>query len=263
MAAALKHHLAVILCVYPKRYLLDSLPSPETAQYWLAAWRLLAEHYRTIAPDQMFFELVNEPGMDGQHWLPFQEELRNAVRQIAPAHTLLLTSSPQDAVWSLDALHLPQDSNVVYTVHLYQPLVFTHQGASWDNLPYEHVKGLTYPPEAANIHAIMQHPQVAANSAAMRELAQYARQGGTIMSQEIAIGRHWMNEHHVPMQVTEFGNLAWAPTASRAAWLGETRKQIEAAGWGWTVWQYFGSFGIKADLVKGCDAITQSLGLCR
>lgn len=261
--AAFQHRLAVILCIYPYKHRLDNPASAETTQYWLAAERMLAEYYRRTSPEQMFFELVNEPGMDGDHWWPFQEQLRSAVRQIVPNHTLILTSSPLDATWSLGNLHLPQDNNIVFTVHLYQPMVFSHQGASWDGLPYGNVKGLIWPPDSSNVQSIMRQPVVAANSEAMRELAQYERQGGTIMNREISDGQRWVQQHHVPMMVTEFGALETAPTASRAAWLGAARRQIEANGWGWTVWQYYGSFGIKADLQKGCDALTLALGLCQ
>jgi hypothetical protein len=62
--------------------------------------------------------------------------------------------------------------------------------------------------------------------------------------------------------VTEFGNYATAPMASRAAWLNAARQRFEAAGFGWTVWQYEGSFALKPDLERGCDAIVRALGLC-
>ena len=83
------------------------------------------------------------------------------------------------------------------------------------------------------------------------------------MGDEIAKATQWAHDHGVHVMATEFGNYATAPRTSRVAWLLAARQQFEAAGFGWTVWEYEGSFGIKADLQKCCDGIGQALGLCR
>ncbi len=84
-----------------------------------------------------------------------------------------------------------------------------------------------------------------------------------MMAREIDDVAAWAGAHHVPISVTEFGVFRRAPPASRAAWLSEARHRLEAASFGWTLWEYEGGFGIRPELARGCDPITSALGLCR
>jgi endoglucanase len=262
--AATKHHLAVILALYSDRHPLNT-EDIDPDSYWLAGWQQFAEHYRTVSPSEMFFEVANEPSMDGTRWSALQEQLRATIRRLAPMHTVLLTASPLSMSWSLDSLTISQDTDVVYVFHLYQPMVFTHQSADWADPAYRQIKGLEYPPNRSNIHAILSRPLVGSNPDAVKELNQYEHFGGTIMGDEITKAAQWSQEHGVHLMATEFGNDSTvAPQASRAAWLGAARQQFEHDGFGWTVWEYEGAFGIKADLQKDCkNVVVQSLGLCQ
>jgi endoglucanase len=263
VAAAVQNHLAVMLCPRSIPHPMNDAATAATVKIWETGWRRLAQRYRSVAPDRMFFEIANEPGMDGTRWAGIQEQLRAAIRQVAPTQTLLLTPSPLAMVWSLSTLGVSQDSNVVYVFHLYQPMVFTHQSAGWADPVYGRITNLAYPPDEANIHDIMARPLVAQDPKAIKYLTQYEQIGGGMIRKETEVAVQWAREHGVHMAVTEFGAYATAPPASRAAWLREARQGFEAAGFGWTVFQYEGSFEIKTDLEKGCDIIMEALGLCK
>ncbi|HJS83963.1 MAG TPA: cellulase family glycosylhydrolase [Acetobacteraceae bacterium] len=255
--SAIGDGLGVILCMAPRETWTDT--SPEAVErLWVQAWTDLSRHFAATAPDKLFFELANEPGFsDGTRWARIQETLRRAVRAHAPAHTLLLTASPTSTAAALTGLAPSMDQNVVYVFHLYQPMVFTHQGADWPGAAeYHDFAGLTYPPDAENIAEIARHADPA-------RLERYARIGGEMMAREVGDVAAWAGAHHVPVSVTEFGVFRRAPPASRAAWLGEARHRLEAASFGWTLWEYEGGFGIKPELARGCGPIPAALGLCR
>src|SRR5262245_23007092 len=38
-----------------------------------------------------------------------------------------------------------QDPNVVYAVHYYDPMIFTHQGLDWSDDPLRHLQGVPFP----------------------------------------------------------------------------------------------------------------------
>jgi hypothetical protein len=222
---------------------------------WGEAWEHLARRYWELPASKLYFELANEPTMEPPRWNTVQEEFWKRVRRYAPKNTILMTSSPLSTVWGLGALSPIDDDDVVYTFHLYQPMVFTHQGAEWAD-EYAAIHGLVYPPRPDNVATVMQHvPQSDADA-----LSQYQQSGAAAIQKEISVAEDWANSHHAHMIVTEFGAYRTAPPSSRAAWLAEARNGIEKAGFGWTVWEYDGGFGIAPDL-SGCTAVVRALGL--
>ena len=96
-----------------------------------ALWEKLAERF--YAPSDIAFELLNEvtdPGVIGA-WNRIIAECIRRIRRLAP-DTLILVGSywnnSPEAVKDLDA---PADDRVIYNMHCYDPLPFTHQGAFW------------------------------------------------------------------------------------------------------------------------------------
>jgi endoglucanase len=255
--SAIGDGLGVILCMASSRDPWTDKPTDAVERTWTRAWTFLARHYAATPPDKLFFELANEPGMsDDRRWSTVQDSLRRAVRAQAPRHTVLLTASPTSTAGVLAASAPSADGDVVYTFHLYQPMAFTHQGADWPGASqYKGFAGLEYPPNAANIASL-------AGRADPSVLEQYTRIGAHMMAGEVDTVAAWARAHHVPVSVTEFGVFRRAPPASRAAWLGEARHRLEAASFGWTLWEYEGGFGIKPELAHGCDPIKSALGLC-
>lgn len=230
---AVDRKMGIIVCMISKKH--PWTDAIDVEPIWTAAWRQLAIQNKKVSPAFLFFETANEPSItDGQRWGAIQERLRAMIRSILPDHTLLLTGSPTSMVWSLPPLS--PDENVVYTWHLYQPMVFSHQGADWipEMRPYT---GLQYPPNMANIHGLMR-PET------NKRLTDFEQHGLGMMPHEIAESRKWAEAHNAAVMVDEFGVYSAAPVASRANWLRQARKQIEEAHEGWTVWEYQGGFGI-------------------
>jgi endoglucanase len=249
--------LGVILCM--NSYTRNFADDPQVITDWTRAWLLIANHYVDSDPDGVFFELVNEPPLkDVGRWAEIQESLRQMVRAIVPRHTLLLTSTPDSTALALTQLPVSRDNNVIYTFHIYQPMVFTHQGADWANPSFASIHDLQYPPQEPNLTIVERQ----ASPERRDDVRNYGRFGRVIMSGEIVIAVIWGQNHNVPLMVTEFGVYRDAPLLSRAAWLRDVRTMLEKNKVGWSIWEYNAGFGIKPELDAGCGPIPAALGLC-
>ena len=79
------------------------------------------------------FELLNEV-TDQEFigaWNRIAKECIRRIRAIAPDILILVGSYWNNAATTVKELDAPYDSRVIYNMHCYEPLVFTHQGAYW------------------------------------------------------------------------------------------------------------------------------------
>lgn len=84
-------------------------------------------------PEHVAFELLNEVTDQSfcDAWNRISAECIKRIRAYAPDVTILLGSYWNNSPDALKDLLPPQDENVVYNMHCYDPLKFTHQGAYW------------------------------------------------------------------------------------------------------------------------------------
>jgi len=231
-----------------------------------ASWRTLAHHLSSRRPGGLFLEVLNEPvSADKYRWAGVQSKLLAAMRAGAPQLTLIATGFQWSSLKDLLFLEPVGDPNVIYNFHFYEPLVFTHQGATWssDFLPLLH--GVPYPltPETAA-------PLAATLDAgpSRRALLRYAADGwdAAHIAAVLAPVAAWATAHHVLVTCNEFGAFAtFAPPTARALWLHDVRTALENDGFGWTMWDYDGGFHVvqrQPDGTAVADAaIVTALGL--
>src|SRR5262249_59551306 len=81
----------------------------------------------------VYFELRNEPHdkLTPEKWNAAIPKLLAAVRKTNPTRPVIVGPANWNAIRSLDTLRLPDDRNLIVTVHFYDPFQFTHQGASF------------------------------------------------------------------------------------------------------------------------------------
>ena len=132
LAEAARVGLAVVLNVHHYEALMAS-PASERARY-LSLWRQIAERY-AAQPDSVFFELLNEPTEQFNDqpalWNALLADAVNVVRQSNPDRALVVGPVGWNAIDRLVDLQLPDDDQLIATVHFYSPFDFTHQGATW------------------------------------------------------------------------------------------------------------------------------------
>lgn len=258
--------LAVIIDIHPKDpFVLRDKDQSQVLERLTAAWDWLARRYRVFTPDLMLFEVLNEPALhDPERWDQAQRTLLAHIRHQAPQHTVLLTASPDSTAGALSGSKPVDDGNVAYVFHFYSPMQFTHQGADWASPELGSIKRLMYPAEPDNVASVRRNT-VAASVSLSNFLEHYASPNG--IASEIDMAARWAAGHQVTLVVTEFGVYnSVAPPVSRANWMRDVRRMLEARGIGWTVWEYRGGFGIDADLRRMCGgeaSVRNALGLCK
>ena len=181
----------------------------------IAFWRQVATHLRKRG-DNVLFELLNEPHeqLDAARWNDLLKELIPLVRKTNPTRTLVIGPTQWNSLKQLDTLELPEkDRHIIVTFHYYDPMRFTHQGASW--VPaFSKLSGIT--------------------CCTAEERAQIDRDFDKVAA--------WSREHDRPILLGEFGAREGGDMASRVAWTSAIARSAERHGFAWAYWQFDGDF---------------------
>lgn len=106
--------------------------SEDLQERFYKLWERLAERYGKYS-ERVVFELLNEV-TDKSYidvWNGIIAECVKKIRAIAPNTTILIGSYWNNSPDALPDLIKPDDENIVLSFHCYDPLEFTHQGATW------------------------------------------------------------------------------------------------------------------------------------
>ena len=219
----------------------------------LTGWTQLAKRLVRYPADRIVAELLNEPATTDAIWRPFVEQLARSVRVVLPNNYIIVGPAPYQRIDALANWVPLADKKIVYACHYYDPMMFTHQGASWDtSTPWGRTTGVPFPTNIADprLLDLARKADLAGDAEVARELREMASQAWgypSIAAQFAALGR-WSAQHAAPVVVNELGVLKWkAARADRLAWLAATRVAIEAQGFGWTHWDYSTGFGLLDD----------------
>lgn len=196
---------------------LDARPKEELPRA-VAIWKQIASRYKDRG-DWLYFELMNEPHEElnkDNAWTALIPPLLAAVRETNPTRPVIIGPPFWNGMWALGKFRLPDDANLIVTVHYYNPFHFTHQGAHWvkDSDKWLGTKWTESEQELATVR------------------------------KEFDATAAWAKEHHRPIYLGEFGAFSKADDDSRARWTKTIVSEAEKRGWSWCYWEFGAGFGV-------------------
>lgn len=226
---------------------------PEKGMAYLTEiWRRLATSLRDFPPSRLALELLNEPEIDQPAWEQVSETLRSTVRAILPKHTIIIGPSGPQRHEMLSGMLPSPDRNIVYAVHYYDPLLFSHQGATWG--PPDDViralSGLPFPASIGNpaIEAELKRLNAAGRQDAVKSLSDSLAEApwdARMIASAFDVMQAWSRKYDRPVIINEFGVLSFvAPRPSRLLWLRTVNQLAGQRCLGWAHWDFKDGFGL-------------------
>jgi endoglucanase len=184
----------------------------------VAFWEQIAKRYKD-RPHSLVFELDNEPHdkLIDETWNNAIPPLLKAIRATNPTRAVIAGPPFWNGIWALPKLKLPDDPNLIVTVHYYEPFKFTHQGASWAPPDVQKLSGLKWTGSDAELAALRKSFDQAAE---------------------------WAKKNNRPIFLGEFGAYEKADMDSRAKWTTAVVKEAEARSFSWAYWEFGAGFGV-------------------
>jgi endoglucanase len=181
---------------------------------FLSMWKQIAEHCKDY-PNDVLFEICNEPNMKPEIWNEIQSEALKIVRVSNPKRTILIGPIYGNQIMYLKDLVLPaSDTNIIVPVHYYMPIEFTHQGAPWSTKNKD-LSGIEWTNKPSEEQAIIA---------------------------DFDTARQWSVKYNRPLTLGEFGAYEKADMPSRVRWTNFVSRQAEARKWSWSYWQFDSDF---------------------
>lgn len=184
--------LNVILDIHPDHPYAEMLSQGDQGvSSFLAFWKVFAAHYAGTDPTKVYFEILNEPVMaDNARWASIQARAVAIIRPLAPHTTLIATGAQWGGIPGILALQPLHDDNILYSFHDYDPMVFTHQGASWAGPGLVTLRNVPYPSSPENVAPLVAHET---DPKAKQVLTEYGQQhwDRQRMNDEIASVAAW------------------------------------------------------------------------
>lgn len=216
-------------------------------QAFVEFWENLAAQLADIG-DAIIFEPLNEPGPDSQgKWWPLQNRIIDAIRAVDGRRTIIASGVGYSSINDLLSQKPYRHGNIIYNVHFYSPMVFTHQGANWGSQRYKDIRGVPWPLQTDVIKNIL------GAHADMRSIAQNLYDTKVSGQDDIdaAIGKlaEWAKQHHVKVMCNEFGvyRKGGVKPDDRVRYLRDVADALNRHGIDWSIWEFVGGFGIAAD----------------
>lgn len=177
--------------------------------HFVKAWEHMARRYKG---EKVIwgFDLANEPVEDTwtgecDNWQSLAERTAKAIRAIDPDRTIIVEPADWGGPSGLRHLVPLRIPKVVYSVHMYLPHEFTHQGVFGPSKPIHYpgvIGGKQWDKEA------------------LREALRPAIE--------------FQKRYNVHIYVGEFSAIRWAPDQSAYRYLRDLIEVLEEQGWDWT-----------------------------
>ncbi|GAA4316292.1 glycoside hydrolase family 5 protein [Compostibacter hankyongensis] len=194
----------------------DQAKALEAATYH---WQYIARRYKGTDSNRLSFDLINEPGsaIPAERYISVLQQLTRAIREIDPDRRIVVDGLEYG---NLPVSDLAADKSIFQSTHGYAPMQLTHYQASWvwkdRKMPVPEWPLRLSASDVWDKERLRQH------------------------------FRPWtaLNRQGVPVHVGEWGVYNRTPHKVALAYMHDQLALWKSYGWGWSLWNLRGSFGI-------------------
>jgi endoglucanase len=182
---------------------------------YVMLWEQIASRFKDKG-DRLVLELYNEPHgrMNGEPWNVLAARTLGVVRKSNPERVVVIGPTHWNNAGDLAQLKLPNDANLIVTIHDYNPFAFTHQGAEW-------------------VSPVLPTGVTCCSAAQVAD-----------MIGPLDVAKTWGAAKRYPVYVGEFGAYNKADEASRITFNRTMRDAMESRGMTWAYWEFAAGFGV-------------------
>ena len=214
-----------------------------------AVWSQLAPRYKDRS-EYIIYEIMNEPMGQQEYldnWVKVQQDMIKFIRSYDPIHTIVVASAYWSSIDELVKMKPYKDSNLIYTIHFYEPLLFSHQGTDWMAgaedfadvripFPYDKSKLPKYKGETVTWSQLKKEASKL-DGWLKDALNTYPKEGTEkFVKDRIKKVADWAKKNKVCVWAGEMGVMDTADRADRLAWLKMVRATFEEYNIPYCVW---------------------------
>jgi endoglucanase len=184
-------------------------------------WSYFARRYKDVPSAQLSFDLFNEPPFmaDQSRYVEIARALIAAIREVSPDRIIVADGADIGQTPVLGLL----DQGIVQSTRGYLPKMVSHYTATW--VPANEFESLDKP-----TWPMVDKHGVTWNREKLRA--------------ELIAKWQPLIDQSAPVHVGEWGCFTKTPHDTCLAWMGDMLALWKEAGWGWSMWNLRGGFGI-------------------
>ena len=209
-----------------------------------AVWSQIAPRYKNRS-EYIIYEIMNEPKSQGEipgKWIKMQQDIIELIRTYDTKHAIVVSSADFSSPDKLIQMKPYKDTNLIYTCHFYDPMLFTHQGATWIGGGFSETTGIPFPYDRSRMPKLS---SAAKKNSWLLEMYNNYNQIGTekyIKSRIKKVG-DWAKKNNVRVWIGELGTNYWTTSSDRIAWLNTVTSALKENNIPYCSWGIDGSSG--------------------
>ncbi len=215
-----------------KRFFFDK----DLQDRFFALWTKIATRFAAYQ-DQVAFEPLNEVVLFEvkDAWNGILARFIKLIRPIAPRSYIIVGGVFYNSVMTVELLDVPVDDRIVYNFHCYEPIIFTHQGAYWqEGMPLDYRIG--YPRPAEEYRA--EHKRIYNDTDGAVFMDDVEDMGIDFFGRIFAPAIRKAERDGVALYCGEYGVIDKADNASKILWLKDINHAFDRYGIGRALWNY-------------------------
>ena len=203
---------------------------------FFALWEKIARRFCGY-PDQVAFEPLNEVVLFEVRdaWNEILRKYIKLIRSIAPQSFIIVGGVFYNSVMTVDWLTVPVDSKIVYNFHCYEPTIFTHQGAYWqEQMPLDFRIGYPMPVEEYR----KKHKEIYHDTDGAIFMDGVSEMGIGFFEKIFRPAIDKAERDGVALYCGEYGVIDKADNNSKILWLEDINHAFDKFGIGRALWNY-------------------------